>query len=230
MKERPILFSGPMIKAILAGQKTMTRRVAKVRPSPTTGHPQLILRSPYAANLYDDGPAWSPAGGDPEQPLVGADLARHCPFGDIGDRLWVKETWRTSARIDNEPPSAFSLWPVKYLADGQVLKHGAFFGDTDGKTRVSIHMPRWASRITLEISGVRCERLQSISEEDAKAEGLNGDYVWASGAASCDGHGNLVVNQFAQLWDKINGKRPGCDWASNCWVWVVEFAVVKGIT
>ena len=224
MKEKPILFSGEMVKAILAGKKTMTRRVAKVRPSPTTGHPQLILRSPYAANLYDDGPAWSPAGGDPEQPLVGADLARHCPFGDIGDRLWVKETWRTSARIDHEPPSAFSLWPVKYLADGQVLKHGAFFGDTDGKTRVSIFMPRWASRITLEIVGVRCERLQSISEEDAKAEGVEAVRI-----ADVPRNAAWTARQdFAQLWDKINGKRPGCQWDDSPLVWVLAFSVVKG--
>ena len=84
----------------------------------------------------------------------------------------MRETWRTDATLDRRAPSDFQGWPVKYEADGAVLGHGAHFGNADGKTRVSIHMPRWASRILLEIVSVRVERLNDCSEADAKAEGV----------------------------------------------------------
>lgn len=189
MKERPILFSGPMVRAILDGRKTQTRRVVK---------PQRHAEQ------------W------PECGCI-------CPYGAPGDRLWVRETWGTLACYDCYPPKVLSLhsfdrgWSESFLAtacDGAVKKW-----------RPSIHMPRWASRITLEVTGVRVERLQEISEGDAKAEGA----LWRAGDGCAWGWRHDLQNEFvhetakesfAELWDIINGAGS---WEANPWVWVVEF-------
>ncbi len=176
MKERPILFSGEMVRAILEGRKTQTRRLAKVNAD---GYPCDSL-CPY------------------------------CP----GDRLWVRETWSCGKVFDRTPPGQIPTVerdiPVWYAAeDGEESINR-------GRWRHSIHMPRWASRITLEVTGVRVERLQDISEADACAEGI----MRASGVC-----GQTVRpgprDHFADLWDRINNDRAS--WASNPWVWVVEF-------
>jgi hypothetical protein len=172
MKERPILFSGPMVRAILDGRKTQTRRVVKLR-NDSCGDPIMP--------------------NDPRMP---------CPFGGPGDRLWVKET---------HGPSAGGM---VYRADG-----GTACPD-GGKWRPSIFMPRWASRITLEVTGVRVERLQDISQADAMAEGVTqGVYRGLTGSivATCE---DQVVEGYRELWQSING--PG-SWDANPWVWVVEF-------
>lgn len=199
MKERPILFSGPMVRAILDGRKTQTRRVIK----PTQPR--------------DDG-MW-PAGRNP---------VPDCPYGRPGDRLWVRETWGISLcgnRVSLSPEAWPDGWPVdrlRYAADGYD------FGLST--KRPSIHMPRWASRITLEITDIRVQRLRDISEDDAVAEGI--EYGQSDGATS-NGRNRCFVNPvspneegtaqwaFSQLWDSINAERA--PWASNPWVWAVSF-------
>jgi len=187
MKERPILFSGPMVRAILEGRKTQTRRVVKPQP-----------------------------GCDPRDDEH-LDMGR-CPYGQPGDRLWVREAWHTDerdleyARAKHE--DAMSDSPIYYRADPE--------NDNAGCTwRPSIHMPRWASRITLEITRVRVERLQEISEKDAIAEGadpyLHPVHPGREGLRHVDG--------FRSLWESING--PG-SWDANPWVWVIEFKRVEG--
>lgn len=178
MKERPILFSAPMVRALLAGTKTQTRRVCK-----------LEVRS-----------------GMPEPEMLS--LLRCCPYGKPGDRLWVRETW-----------NRFDGWEgYFYAADDHSFGIGAD-DDPDHipehalRWKPSIHMPRAASRITLEVTGVRVERLQEISEADAKAEGAA---MHNSPAAMLTGY----RTGYRLLWDSING--PG-SWDANSWVWVVEF-------
>jgi hypothetical protein len=180
MKERSILFSGPMVRAILAGTKTQTRRGVK-RLDVRAGMPQ------------------------PENDSL---LSLCSPYGQPGDRLWVRETWAWFGceRLPCE---------VLYRADGHTKLYDGY-----GRWRPSIHMPRWASRILLEITDVRVERLCDISEADARAEGIKvdecghaireEDHVAWGGARSA----------FADLWASINGPDS---WAANPWVWVISF-------
>lgn len=198
MAERPILFSGPMVRALLDGTKTQTRRA--MRPQPEF------------FNLLSGQP----------------DLEDHrCPYGQAGDKLWVRETF---AKIDGQTQAWIE---TDYRA---TYTHGDRLGDALGfKKRWSpaIHMPRPASRITLEISGVRLEQLHMISEADAVAEGVFrkvgrspiGDVV-----ETCTG-GDLIYvaptqarEEYRRLWEQINGAGS---WGSNPWVWVVSFSVVK---
>lgn len=210
--ERPILFSGEMVRAILAGRKTQTRRVAR-RLGVYTEAGRVVDLVPLDPD------------GDP------IDRPVHCPYGAPGDRLWVRETW---AAID-ERGEAISRRTrhvdqncgdrLVYRADDRVLTE---------QWRPSIFMPRWASRITLEVTAVRVERLQDITEEDACAEGVeasattwvrhepNGD--WELSAEPFDGatpERATARDVYERLWHAINGKRA--PWSSNPWVWVVSF-------
>jgi hypothetical protein len=215
--DRPILFSGPMIRAILARTKTQTRRLVLQR-----------VEGPNQHNIfdwYDSADKWLGAhggnnlrlrGGGP-LPFNESSAAPLCPYGRPGDRLWVRETLR------NSPDG----W--RYDADGTAItmdradeRYPAMLSwahHTERDVCVSIHMPRWASRLTLEVTSVRVERLQDITEQDALAEGVPGDgpvgnmRVWSEMGR--------YRYQFAGLWDKINSKR--CPWSSNPWVWVVSF-------
>ena len=194
MTERPILFSGPMVRAILEGRKTQTRRVVKPQP-------ELQLKSARWMRCADEQHAlFTQHDGE----LCGQMAStRKCPYGKPGDRLWVRETWAHRRwMLGDASPSPTTV----YRADGEDLK-GC------DRWRPSIHMPRWASRITLEVVGVRVERLQDISEEDAKAEGIE----WVIGYRS-------RIPLFSALWERING--PG-SWDANPWVWVVEFRRVS---
>lgn len=218
MKERPILMNGAMVRATMAGIKSQTRRVMKRQPE----YPIVIAGDPHTNRYQIEG----------GEALTLAVLLRECPYGQPGDRLWVRETWRTDATLDGRAPSDFAGWPVKYEADGAVLGHGAHFGNTDGKTRVSIHMPRWASRILLEIVSVRVERLNDCSAADARAEGLiSYEHFWRECEYPLpdiayepfkDGPTRYSdpVQAYQALWESINGAGS---WAANPWVWVVEF-------
>lgn len=213
MRERPILFSAPMVRAILAGAKTQTRRVVTPQPAavsaPVGGAPGLIRSRASDPCLSTHESA--------------------CPYGAPGDRLWVRETF-SPYRGSSDPAS---------IADAEyvVLRDGAHVLRRSGEAipglptyadgafdpirwRPSIHMPRWASRITLEITSVRVERLTAISEDDARAEGVDGV------APRCAVVGDCAASfrgAFAVLWDAINGERPGCAWAVDPWVWVIGF-------
>ncbi len=200
MTDRPILFSAPMVRALLAGTKTQTRRV--VKPQPHHGLVGVMVNLGGADWAMDDG-----------------DLSGQwrCPYGVPGDRLIVRETFRLPAEYDDVKPSLVrSSAPVWYAADVRA-------DEGWGKTRVSIHMPRWASRLTLTITEVRVERLQDISEADAKAEGA--PQLWTTGDGDFyeDARGNHLTG-YAGVWEHING--PG-SWAANPWVWAVSFEVER---
>lgn len=192
VRERPIIFSGPMIRAILEGRKTVTRRVIK---GPT----------PIAV-----GTGWSRWWSEKMQTQLSASgFAKcHCPYGAPGDRLWVRETWADCSTnpLICEDTIAYRATEPEWDRDC-----------TGIRWRPSIHMPRWASRITLEITGVRVERVQDITEADAEAEGVRGDGL--------GGNESMRVH-FRWLWDKINASR-GFGWDTNPWVWVVEFRRVE---
>lgn len=206
VKERPILFSGPMIQAILAGRKTMTRRVVKeLEECRARG----VVASDFEEGIID-GEFYGNNCGLPYGPF-------RCPFGASGDRLWVREAFTFDSTDLGEI--------VAYRADGAASVVGCTDGQDeicgvvdwwtvrdDTRWKPSIHMPRWASRITLEITEVRVERLQKIDESDALREGF--------------GHCDYGVVAFHELWDVLNAKR-GYSWESNPWVWVVEFKVIE---
>jgi len=206
MKERPILFSAPMVRALLAGTKTQTRRVV----SGLSKRFPLVNLADVAPSRFSgrfDDPAswgWAYAEDGAHAPL--ASWLTWCPYGQPGDRLWVRERHAPAAdcwgawgrRMDGDSSGPDPV--IHYAADG-----GDPFVE---RWRPSIHMPRWASRITLEVGAVRVERLQDISEADAVAEG-----VYTDPAAP-------AYDAYRMLWEQINGAGS---WATNPWVWVVEF-------
>ena len=217
MKERPIIFSGPMVRALLDGNKTQTRRVVKMKP-----HHQIEER--------DNGTPW-PWMYDGERD---ADSWMACPYGQPGDRLWVREAFDFLPSGGPDQPQACE---IVYWATGSIEPRSAphdynpmIYGHQ--KVRPSIHMPRWASRITLKITSVRVERLQDISEADAMAEGIvecpipaddEGPRRIGYMVGPDDGKSGLSVTPiqaYRDLWESINGPDS---WTTNPWVWVVEF-------
>lgn len=209
MRERPIIFSAPMVRAILSGAKTQTRRA--VKPQPPAG---------WDRNCWFSAPVW---GWTAEAVPAQTWHKVRCPFGQPGDRLWVRETWQ-AIHVSIDPETGYGddvqaapstpkdscngWWSVVHAAtDPQASEHR---DDRGFAWRPSIHMPRWASRILLEVVRVRVERLQAINEVDAIAEGADpviGDHQpYRAG--------------FMRLWESING--PG-SWDANPWVWVIEF-------
>lgn len=192
MKERPILFNGEMVKAILDGRKTQTRRVIKPQPD-------HFGKEDGEDSWHWNGWRWQDK---PGIPLKGPD--EDCPHGQPGERLWVRETWAQHPEVPGE-------W--MYRAD----RGGDYQGAAQGlfKWSLSIHMPRCVSRITLEIESVCVERVQEITPDDCRAEGMPADNN-DIGARYC----------FGQLWNSINEKR-GHGWEVNPWVWVITFRRVK---
>jgi hypothetical protein len=215
MKERGIIFSGEMVRAILDGRKTQTRRVinrinnfgeiSDFQRTDTPGYDWIFRNK---CMLWND--------------VKTSTLIKMCPHGKSGDRLWLRETFKHygNSKTGHNPVVA----NVIYKADGLRLDCGQWhtFNDAPQQTwwntgkspwTPSIHMPRWASRITLEITDVRVERVQDITDEDALAEGVDPD-------------GYIPRVQFHKLWNSINEKR-GYGWDVNSWVWVIEFKVIK---
>ena len=207
MKERPILFSAPMVRAILDGSKTQTRRVVKPQPQMVTNHTISTWDGPPAALQYQL-----------------ERMGRGCPYGKPGDRLWVREAFLGWYKTADKSFSHVAA----YRADGYEL-------EASERWTPSIHMPRAASRITLEVTGVRVERLQDISEADAIAEGIDrapsmgkpGAFQWCDYRLPRDPSEwfNDPVRSYQSLWDLING--PG-SWDANPWVWVVELKRTEG--
>jgi len=236
MKEHPIIFCSDMVSAILNGGKTQTRRIF---------NPERIVISPHKnggfyyhtfarrkGELVDTGQG----GFTPNNWL------HYCPYGQVGDRLWVRETWRVNA-IGNycREHSDHKTCEVEYatlpgcargnrefycVTDEELQKANRYYDKNhQGGFNPSIHMPHWASRITLEIYNIRVERVQDISEQDAKAEGVQGSNC-KHGYDYCLECGISHKANFSSLWDSINIKR-GYSWISNPWVWVIEFKKVK---
>lgn len=224
MTEHPILFSGAMVRALLAGTKTQTRRVVKKNA---------------AGRAARGGRNWH---------LDDPDAVKACPYGTLGDRLWVRETWNIArptlmdgAHVEETETMGGTIpiklpkggWAVWYAADE--IDPGAPLVD---RYRPSIHMPRWASRITLEVTDVRVQRVQDLSEGDAKAEGMgvitkDGGRLWKYGIPDRDGYPGDDDDgwhwheweadprkAYAKLWNTINGPVA---WDLNPWVWAVSF-------
>jgi len=224
VKERPILFNDEMVRAIQEGRKTQTRRIAK-----------NIERAPNFRAGWKAFRKYSAVSIDTPAPMLG----RYCPVGVPGERLWVRETW-SDVNLQGAPG-------IAYRADDDIRdlmeepsfhdEDGAFNYDdervkpyhfavwsedllsgSEGRWRPSIHMPRWASRITLEITDIRVERLQAISDKDARAEGV--DCVHEAESAGVPVEEVRPRSAFRALWDRINGEDA---WDANPWVWVIEF-------
>lgn len=240
MKERPILFSAPMVCAILDGSKTQTRRVVKNAPHEAQCglFSQPFTKPDTSSALFFAGPT-------AESPGLGMVTN---PYGKPGDRLWVRETWM----LPTQPVADLHMLDVDYRAtlepemqgcdreflndvSDAILQDALRIWDADVRNarsgwRPGIHMPRWASRLLLEITDVRVERLQSISEADAKAEGVRrawepvadhkGQPVIVSAADDEPHPGYTYRNGFHALWWQINGRDS---WTANPWVWVVTF-------
>lgn len=237
MKERPILFSGEMVRAILSGRKTQTRRIVRDKLAR-----ELDFLVEGAKTLH----------GNELEPFVRRDINGDkgssrgrakglCPYGVAGDRLWVRETWTTEQ-------SSFC-----YRADGETavvpFAPGSRYSTRMRlKWKPSIFMPRKASRILLKITDVRAERLQEITEEGAKNEGVPDEYPMSDiYCYHCGGRGlikthhretlgameidcpycDTAVKRFATLWDMVNHAKPGKTWQDNPWVWVITFKVVE---
>ena len=211
VKERSILFSAPMVRAILGGLKTQTRRVVKGSTE---------FKGPYNPEYMEahkDSKGW----------------ASICPYGSPGERLWVRETWSPStgavplARVPNvDPRSEYPDIRVWYSCDND----RPTWAETNWHP--SIHMPRWASRICLEITGVRVERLNEISHHDALQEGL---IEWSDpprvttlhyGLNRADVWETSAPAAYKRLWSTIHAADGPNGWAANPWVWVVEFRKV----
>ena len=221
MTERPIIFNGDMVRAILRGEKTQTRR--PVKPQPATGCIYSINGAHNAAlHLTDAGCQVRyilPTGRSKDHLLL-------CPFGQPGDRLWGRETFR-----EYYPKEGWPAPKALYKADGI-----ARLEDTEtGKTipwRPSIHMPRSLSRITLEITDINVERVQDITEDDARAEGVMPEFRTV--VARSDGGPDYHIpcsyrGGFANLWDALYAKRPGLSWGNNPWVWVLTFKQIEDL-
>lgn len=192
MKERGMIFNGEMVRAILDGRKTQTRRT--VKPQPDEDGLAKVTNGPWVDT---------------------SERNYRCPFGAAGDRIWVRETWARYNIDQNSHDIAYRAttpedWPE------------------DGRWRPSIHMPRWASRILLEITNVRVERLNAISEEDARAEGIIDGGCLNCGEPEPCGCANPepdATDAFAYLWQSIYGQE---NWNANPWVWVISFKRVEG--
>nr|BFD64946.1 hypothetical protein BdHM001_36270 [Bdellovibrio sp. HM001] len=232
MKERPILFNAEDVRAILDGKKTQTRRVLKPQPEPCDHLPYEGYETAPTEFFETEGEWACKTCGNgmrtcKEFPFV---KGIRCPYGKPGDKLWARETflpfdldWRYPGRPHDLRDGP---WPnVAYEADQDHDRNDCL------KWRPSIHMPRWASRITLKVKNIRIERLQDISEEDAKAEGvLRFEHVASEQCIAGDLAGRTQgtsphVLAFASLWDGIT--TPDTQWKQNPWVWVIEFERVK---
>jgi hypothetical protein len=204
---RPILFSAPMVRALLNGSKTQTRRI--VKPQGAAMRPMLEADGTPRGDWFISYPKFARVG----------NTGFKCPYGRPGDHLWVRETWASV------PATAYRGVEVYQTVNPNDANEAAIYAaewDRSGpaRWRPSIHMPRWASRITLEVTKVRAERLNEISNFDCKSEGIDIDKVVSYQRAGAD---RPAAHAYRDIWEDING--PG-SWAANPWVWCVEFRTV----
>lgn len=249
MMERPILFSAPMVHAILDGKKTQTRRVIQFKRDPK-GYSFSVCGRPLLEDTLGDFHAYFQlpeeqwvAGGKPTSVMVKS------PYGGTGDSLWVRETFALE-QYDDEPKLSNNR-PVFHHPETDNEFDGEYWlvphykatdpepelcydedpnddGEPKCKWKPSIHMPRWASRITLQIIDIRVERVRDITRDDAKAEGVSNVFKYRGEIDKAIFKRSVLhpyVANFSVLWDQINAKR-GYGWDVNPWVWVVEFKKV----
>jgi len=251
MKERPIIFNSDQVRAILDGRKTQTRRVVPEwqLPSETEGpHDQYPNHKFMSLGQRDRKYGFGLFGATEEQCMEEHNKygGTYCPYGSVGDQLWVRETWQ-GPLFDPSEWEDYQADPEKfkkpeychYRASGDSCEFvDMLTEDTVCRWRPSIHMPRWASRIQLEITGVRVERLQDISEQDAIAEGLRFHHIYNEWGG-VEPHPAITkhvpqwrwyenpITAFQNLWDSMNGKNKTKCWNANPWVWVIEFKRVE---
>ena len=212
MTERPIIFNGEEVRAILRGEKTQTRQ--PVKPQPIFLHEANPPRWLWAVKKWHQ-VEWV----DKIQPLS---IVDYCPFGQPGDRLWIRETFVEHPQFSE----------LAYRAEGEEFEGGGGF-TWKPKWSPPVYMPRKFSRITLEITDVRAEQVQDITEDDARAEGVDTEFRIA--VARIDGGPYRHIQYhcshrggFANTWRKLYAKRPGFSWDANPWVWVITFKRVEG--
>lgn len=210
MADKPIIFSGPMVCALLDGRKTQTRRVLNPQPKVLNNgiwyRPYPVLRPLQWQYLHGDR-------------IAGFTDARYAP----GDRLYVREHWRIET-------TAFDCFPPREIPPGQPILYEADaqwgLNKTTGRFRQAMHMPRWASRLTLTVTDVRVQRLQEISGEDCLAEGVQCATCDAMKASACHGRGCFAsIDAYRTLWNSLHG--PGA-WEANPWVAAYSFTVQRG--
>ncbi|CAA0327728.1 hypothetical protein [Klebsiella pneumoniae] len=253
MTERGMIFNAEMVRAILDGRKTQTRRIMKPQPEPCPRGGHWWPSNVFKTMLHVEEEMQNGKGG------WGGLVGDACPFGDVGDRIWVREAYRFPASLDDVSPTGVGEmavatgyrkpWAPTFYEFTGTFSDGWKGFETPpkvsdaGKLRPSIHMPRWASRILLEITDVRVERLNAISEEDAQREGVHTE-VWdqtvvARNYAARDEFfqfwsedmphyvemNQLYRSSFRSLWESIYGAE---NWQANPWVWVIEFKRVEG--
>lgn len=267
MRERPILFSGPMVRAILEGRKTQTRRVLKKQPYLSNRNPPRFADT-QPGDLFVC-PDYFPTDKERRSVIVECEslgvyhamgqkefAAKHCPYGQPGDRLWVRETFSIGEDLGADWVRGYAQGDRFVILDGghheyivpegyECPRNAKETHNSEGTAEhwrefgpiPSIFMPRWASRITLEITGVRVERLQDISEADAIQEGISRvAFRPCDGFPLCDGYmvgpddGKTSLHPkaaqaFQGLWQSINGPDS---WKANPFVWVIEFKRVQG--
>ncbi len=228
MKEHPIIFNTAMVQAILAGRKTQTRRI--IKPQPDLFYMEEE-RDDYSVAVGKYCPVMVDEKNEVEYPgdeIFGAYTTDgvwgvKCPYGEAGDRLWVRETWSPWADEESQLAAMGENDKCLYKADYRTGCPPLEIGG-DYHWHPSIHMPREYSRIDLEITDIRAERLQDISEADIKAEGIS-PYTFARGVLSDNPPEFRWA--FIKLWDSINAKR-GYGWEANPWVWPIKFKAIKG--
>lgn len=218
MKERGMIFNGEMVRAILDGRKTQTRRIMKNQPAGDYPETPALIRN------VGTGFQW--------HGLYGESSIFNCPLGSIGERIWVRETFRVHSRATDVATLVYrasvrNSWTEQtHRVPVAVCNKPA----TPEKWTPSIHMPRWASRLLLEITDVRVERLHNISERDALREGLfqlpaSGRYCLQPGMQYFGMASRSAKEVYSWLWASIYGEES---WAANPWVWVIEFKRVEG--
>lgn len=205
MKESGMIFNGEMVRAILDGRKTQTRRIMKPQPEPCPRGGHWWPSNVFKTMLHVEDEMQNGKGG------WGGLVGNACPFGDVGDRIWVRETW---AEAGASAPD-LKLYRANYPEHVPSIYENVPPAE-EIRWTPSIHMPRWASRILLEITNVRVERLKSISDGDAMREGCSTADMKS---------GDCVADVFARLWASIYGSDS---WNANPWVWVIEFKRVEG--
>ncbi|HAT1623764.1 TPA: hypothetical protein I8Y35_000503 [Klebsiella oxytoca] len=243
MKERGMIFNAEMVLAILDGRKTQTRRIMKPQPEPCPRGGHWWPSNVFKTMLHVEEEMQNGKGG------WGGLVGDACPFGDVGDRIWVRETWATLGNEDGcyvdwednlckgdersaakiyrasceQRPGDYGLWSIP---DDAYWKPHTKDHKFEGAWRPSIHMPRWASRILLEITNVRVERLNSIHDVDAMREGIQNLTTCSHADFGIPGVVNAQhpVRAFQLLWESIYGAD---NWKANPWVWVIEFKVVN---